>query len=183
MNAPIDHLDASESETVRRHAATFRAVRAARLAASEEPSDERVHRSPRVPGREASSDEVPRPAATVAKLARAHGWAVRVTYAEGPSNESDRSVSSVAVRCELFSDTGHARFRYASAMWRCPGEKWVLAWCLTADRSDGLRKVTSRELKAYLAGVSDEKPGVATGSSDDVEYDATRTGKGGEEDT
>lgn len=161
MSAPIDHLDASDSAAVRRHAATFRKVREARRAqaatddaarsAGVEPSD---GREPRVSGREASSDEVPRPAASVAALARSNGWAVRETYAEGPPSDDGAVVASVVVRCDRISDGAR---QWACACWRAstpsPPMKWAwsLAWCLLADASDGLRKVGSRELRAWLS--------------------------------
>lgn len=176
--APIDHLDTSPSEAVRRHAATFRQ---ARLARRDELSDQVEHRPPRVPAREAISDEVPRPAATVAKLAREHGWAVRLTYAEGPLSDEDASTSSVVLRARS-SDARCAWAMWRSSAPRCPMKrKWTLAWCLLADGSDGLRKVGAADLKRYLAGeLSDEKTPVVTRLSDDVEYETTNV-LGGEE--
>jgi hypothetical protein len=173
MSSPIetrDRLDESDSETVRRHAATFRRVRLARLAAveaeSERPSDQPA---PQVPGREASSDEVPRGAAGIAKHARAYGWTVREVYSrgpgrageessddasdEGPSSEesSDRiGVELVTVRCRRSGEKPSDE-RWACAVYRRPGSKWVLDACLVADASDGLRRVKSAELRAYLA--------------------------------
>lgn len=157
---PIDHLDVSDSETVRRHAATFRRARLARLAAvealAEAPSDQSP---PQVPGREAASDEVPRGAAGIAKHARAHGWAVREVYSRGPGrageSPSDEGSSSESPSDRVGVDVVTVRCRrrgsWALAVYRRPGDKWVLDACLVADRAGGLRRVKSAELRAYLA--------------------------------
>jgi hypothetical protein len=162
-----DHLDASESETVRRHAATFRAVRAARLAASEERSDERAHRAmdtPRVPARVASSDEVPPTAQKLVALAEREGWATAVSY-----SESADGVDAVVVRARRGEDA-------VLAYWR--KRRWASGFAVSDGR---FATPAQKGLVAFL--LSDGKPGVAAESSDDVEYDATRTGQGGEEDT
>lgn len=158
-----DHLDVSDSETVRRHAATFRRARLARIAAVEaehdKPSEEPA---PEVPGREASSDEVPRGAASIAKHARAHGWQVREVYSRGPARlgeepSDEAGVEAVTVRCwrlgEEPSDAG-----WAFAYYRRPGDAWKLEGCLIAEPSDGLRRVGARELKAFLGQEPSDEP-------------------------
>lgn len=135
---PIDHLDVSDSETVRRHAATFRRARLARLAAvealAEVPSDAEP---PQVPARDAAPDEVPRGAAGIAKHARAHGWTVREVY----SRSSD-GVEAISVRARQGSRRAVGYYRAGK-----------FAWALCVEPSDGVRKVGARELKAFLSEV------------------------------
>lgn len=168
-SAPIDHLDVSDSETVRRHAPTFRRARLARLAAVEarrdEPSDDPA---PQVPGRDASSDEIPRGAVGIAKHARAHGWAVREVYSRGPARSSDEpsdesGVDVVTVRCRRRGEEPSDELRWACAIYRRTAAKWVLDACLVADASDGLRRVKSAELRAWLA----DEPSAGTSANDE----------------
>jgi hypothetical protein len=137
MSSPmkLDHLDTSPSETVRRHASTFRQVRQARHdALSDGSSDGSAIPEPEVPQREALSDEVPTGARRLAAVARGAGWGTFVAY-----SRSATGVDAVSVRA------------------RRPGELVVgywragkFAWGLVARLSDGLRKVGARELKARL---------------------------------
>lgn len=130
-----DHLDESPSQAVRRHAATFRKVRQARAdALRDRPSDEPSAPEPRVPQRDARSDEVPRAAARLAATAREAGWAVRVVY-----SRSATGVDAVSVRCRR---RGTAAIGY----WRAG----KFAWGLYVTPSDGVRKAGARELKAVV---------------------------------
>lgn len=143
MNGPpmeSDHLDHSPSETVRRHAATFRRVRQARADALRDGlSDGSVLAGPVEPQREALSDEVPRGAARLGKVAAAAGWRVREAY-----SRSAAGVEVVSVRARRPGAAVVAYYR---------GGKF--AWGLIANPSDGLRKVGARELARYVAA-SDE---------------------------
>ena len=158
MSAPIDHLDTSPSETVRRHAATFRKVRQARLdAVSEQQASTPAKPEPVVAARDASCDEVPKPAKKLSDVALANGWAVRVVYARSASY-----VESVTVRCRR----GEA---WAIGCWRCPMPsppmklRWSWAWGVVGNSP---RVVGARELTAWL---SDEKPAVDSPPIDTVE--------------
>lgn len=152
MSAPMDHLDRSPSETVRRHAATFRQVRLAREAAvaergagRDELSDE--HRI-EVVAREARSDEMPPPARKLAQTARERGWRVEARYARG-------RVDSVVVRAlragssDEFSDE-HGSVALIAA-WKAqaprPPMKWRWAWWfgVTGCMRCGLRSIGARE--------------------------------------
>lgn len=115
----------------------------------EELSDERARREPRVVARETTSDEIPRAASSVARHAGAHGWRVRVLYAEGPEGQP-----SLSVRCRRVE---RGALRWACGLWRSRDGKWSFSAGLVADVSDGLRKVGSRELRAYLAGVGSDE--------------------------
>jgi hypothetical protein len=157
------------AETAQRHREAFR------RAWGDEPSDAVPVAAPSVPGRDASSDEMPTGARRIAELARANGWRVREVYSRGPvragrpavkagdelSDEPSDDVDGaevVTVRCLAGACASDAR--WAVACYRRPGAKWALTWCLLADRSDGLRRVKATELKSYLRGEepSDEAP-------------------------
>jgi hypothetical protein len=149
-----DHLDASPSETVRRHAATFRQVRRARQAATEasdNASDEsRAWPAPEVVAREANAEEVPASAKRLAKRAEEVGWTVGVVYSRGTTPQGAKwepgpVVDTVAVRARRGD-------RAVVALWR----DGKFAGGLVGSRSDGLRQVGSRELTEI---VSDPAPG------------------------
>lgn len=152
MTAPIDHLDRSPSETVRRHAATFRSVRLAREAAvaergtgRDELSDE--HRI-EVPAREACSDEMPPPARKLTQAARERGWRVEARYARG-------RVDSVVVRALRAGPSDEVSDEHGSvaliAAWKAqaprPPMKWRWAWWfgVTGCTRCGLRSIGARE--------------------------------------
>lgn len=142
MSPPMDHLDASPSETVRRHAATFRRVRQARAdALSDGLSDGSAIPEPEVAQREALSDEVPPTAAKLAKLARGAGWAAQVVY-----SRSGEGVDAVTVRCQRGGDA-------TVAYWR--SRRWAAAVVRHRGRHAG---PTQKGLAAYLLGegLSDE---------------------------
>jgi hypothetical protein len=135
---------AAPSEAVERHRATFARDWGKQLGAAV--SDAEPTREPSVPGRDAASDEMPSPARKLADLARAGGWKVHEVYSRGPASDDSDGTEVVTVRC-----VARSAARWAAACYRRPGVKWMLAWCLLADRSEGLRRAKAAELKAYLA--------------------------------
>lgn len=111
---------------------------------------------PEVVAREATPEETPKPAATLAKQAREAGWVTVVTYARGTTDsDSPKLVHSVAVRmCR-----GPQR---AVTVWTCPVEgkaSWTRQmgarlgrWKCEASGLDGLIpiKLGANDLKTYL---------------------------------
>jgi hypothetical protein len=148
MTSPIDHLDESPSEAVRRHAATFRKVRQARADAAQarrdEPSDGSAWPEPEVPAREALSDEIPRAALRFAAKAEEAGWAVRVIYSRGASPQGrdwtpGPVVDAVVVRC-------HRQGEALRGYWS--DGKFVAGY--RGTHRLGLERLGARELTAAL---------------------------------
>jgi hypothetical protein len=147
MSLPIDHLDRSTSETVRRHAATFRRVRLARQAASDEASDARVPWPEVEVAQHEVSDELAPPAARkLAQAARDRGWHVSVVASRGTAlagrGQPGEVVDAVSVRCRRGDDA-------AVGYWR------ERRWAFGLARSEGrYAQPVQKGLLAFVLGAS-----------------------------
>lgn len=170
-NEPTDHLDESPSETVRRHAATFRSVRE-RLAAREAAVvAARVELEARAPGEGAWAAALAArvsdgdglrvlgagSAARVAKEAATNGWRVIVRVGQARRERDDAWIDSAVVVAYRGEGPGaewvlgHWRADPVVAPYR---RKWKFLGATAWDRGAGLRSVGAKELVAQLtAGI------------------------------
>lgn len=107
------------------------------------------HPAPEVAMRDATEAEIGRSARVMRKLAQAHGWAVRVTYARGTvlhlTGKPGKVVDSIAVRFHMVN-------RFAWGVWHDGGYDSGQVW----DRETGgcAKNVGAKELKAFLSVVT-----------------------------
>lgn len=187
-DSPVDHLDVSPSEAVRRHAATFRKVRLALQAREDsraavlagegavDPEEAIERRVPRAVTGNGLAAVGARAAATFRASAAARGWAVRSSYARGRRGGDGPWVDSAAVQARRGGE-------WACGYWRAEPitvpfkVKWKFVSGLAWDPTRGTRAVGARELTAI----------VSTSTGDDLSdrqvdtLECCRTDEGGEE--
>lgn len=191
---PVDHLDSSPSETVRRHAATFRSVRL-RLAARESRAElegesvegESVgavgggadgedpgHRvEPWVVGGDGLRVLGARAAASAVEGAASAGWTAGALAARGRRGGDGPWVDSAVVRAWRRDEFGVA---WVAAHWRADPVRvpyrrtWKFVSAIVRVPRNGTRTVGARELTAKISSPN----------NDALECEQTGIGEGGE---
>lgn len=121
------------------------------------------HPPPECGAREAAAEEMPRPAVTLAKVARECGWEVAVTYARGTTDSTQpRLVHSIAVRMRRGAQVAVAAWMRTvdSGSWKFELGARLGTW---RDHGTGMRglipvKLGSNDLKAYINSAVPVRP-------------------------
>lgn len=162
-DVPQDHLDVSESECVRRHAATFRSVRE-RLLSEREAADELTRAWSDAGGDGLAGDErervrphavavtgnaLPSVAGRFAGKARGAGWAVTAIAARGRRGGDGPWVDSVQVRAAREGERVVGYWRTEPVVFPFK-VRWKFIAGLAWSERRGTRSVGARELVALL---------------------------------
>lgn len=97
--------------------------------------------TPIIAMREATTDQVPRTAAGMAAVARAHGYTVRITYARGTAVTDGPEIDSVVVR--MYRGNLRAAGCWENGKWRTGLLKIV--------GMRGVLTLKSRQMRTFLA--------------------------------